>query len=321
MKTPSVLFDLAGPHADRISELFWFMFSLQGLVFLIVLAFVLYAILRKKDEETSDLIEPTQKTEHRLAWGVSIAVGLTVLILTSFVAMTYVVDRDLLQLDEEPDLEIEITGHQWWWELKYLDKEPSKIFTTANEIHVPVNKKIKFKLKSADVIHSFWLPNLAGKQDLIPGKEREIVIKVLKEGIWQGRCGEYCGKQHANMRLILFAERKEEFEKWKEAQRKPAEKPATTLAKRGEKIFKTSSCILCHVIRTPESGGHSSHAPDLTHLKSRTTIGAGAAKNTKGHLGGWIIDPHGIKPGVHMPTILREPDDHHALLQYLETLK
>jgi cytochrome c oxidase subunit 2 len=320
-KNPSILLDPAGPQAKKISELFWFIFSFQGAVFLIVLGFLFYAIWRRKEKFITEPFEPSKKTEKRLALAVSISIGLTVIILTSFVSFTYLVDKDLIKMDEKADLEIEITAHQWWWEIKYLDPTPSKIFTTANEIHVPVNKKVKFKLKSVDVIHSFWIPNLAGKQDIIPGREREIVIRAEKKGTWRGRCGEYCGLQHAKMGLTLFAEANEDFEKWKKAQRLPAAPPTTALEKEGEKIFKTSSCILCHVIRSPDSGGHSNIAPDLTHLKSRTTIGAGAAKNTKGHLGGWIINPHGLKPGVHMPTIIREPDQHEALLHYLETLK
>jgi cytochrome c oxidase subunit 2 len=204
----------------------------------------------------------------------------------------------------------------------YQDKAvPSNTFITANEIHVPVNEKIRLKLKSSDVIHSLWFPNLSGKKDIIPGKDRDMVIRADRQGIWQGRCGEYCGNQHALMGLTLIAESKGSYEAWKASQRMPARQPQTAAEKRGQEIFQTSACVLCHVIRSETSKGFSNVAPELTHLKSRLSIGAGAAPNTKGHLGGWIIDPHGLKPGVHMPTNLQEPQDFQDLLTYLESLK
>ncbi|MDD5460070.1 MAG: c-type cytochrome [Methylococcales bacterium] len=227
----------------------------------------------------------------------------------------------LFDLDKDSELEIEVTAHQWWWELSYLSATPSDVFTTANELHVPVNTKVRLKLKSPDVIHSLWLPNLAGKQDIIPGREQDLVLRVDREGIWHSRCGEFCGLQHAFMRLALFSESKRAFEAWRTAQRQPSAEPQTDIEKHGHEVFSKGACTVCHAIREKNTTGYSDHAPELTHLKSRTTIGAGAAPNTKGYLGGGILDPHSIKPGVHMPTILQKPEDFQALLVYLETLK
>lgn len=320
-RNPSILLDPAGPHAKETANLFWYFFWVELTVFVLVLGFLFYSLWRRREK---DLVAPAQlvdATEKRLVKGVGTAVFMTALILTSFVGASYVVDRDLIKLDRDPTLQIEITAHQWWWEVRYLDPVPSNVFTTANEIHVPVNQKVRFILKSTDVIHSIWFPNLSGKKDIVPGRDAELFIRADREGTWYGRCGEFCGMQHAYMELILFAEPKEQFEEWQTAQRKPAYNPDTAEQIRGREIFATSSCNMCHTIRGVESSGYSSNAPDLTHLKSRATIGAGVVKNTKGYLGGWIIDPHGIKPGVHMPTILQDPKDFQALLNYLETLK
>jgi cytochrome c oxidase subunit 2 len=266
-------------------------------------------------------VAPASGSERGLKLWVSAGIAVTVLILTSFVGLSYAVDRRLITLDDEPAIEIEVTAHQWWWELRYPGPRPSDTFATANEMHVPLGQTVKLKLKSVDVIHSFWLPNLAGKADIIPGRDQDLVFRADKEGTWHGRCSEYCGLQHAFMGLTLIVDEPAQFQQWLAAQRAEAIEPRTDEERRGRDVFATGPCGLCHVIRGTDAAGHSSSAPDLTHLKSRTTIGAGAAPNSKGHLGGWIIDPQGIKPGVHMPTILQEPNDFQALLAYLEILK
>ncbi|MDB5477595.1 MAG: cytochrome c oxidase subunit 2 [Alphaproteobacteria bacterium] len=320
-RNPSVLQDPAGPHAEITGKLFRYFFAVNGVIFLLVLGFLFFALWRRRERQLVAPLQPDAQGEKRLLTGVVIAVSLTIIVLTSFVILSYAVDKNLIGLDKNPALEIEITGHQWWWEVRYLSKTPSDVFTTANEIHVPLNTKIRLILKSSDVIHSVWFPNLAGKRDIIPGHDQDLFIRVDKEGTWQGRCGEFCGMQHAFMGLTLFAEPKPAFEAWEKAQRLPAEEPQSAEEKHGKEVFTTGACAMCHVIRGTDSTGYSSNAPDLTHLKSRATIGAGAAANTKGDLGGWILDPHGIKPGVHMPTISQEPQDFQALLSYLETLK
>jgi cytochrome c oxidase subunit 2 len=318
---PSILLDAAGPKAKDVRNLFWFIAGVEGVIFVLVLGVLFWGILRRHNTPAMDPLEPSAESEKPLIKVVGLAIALTIVTLTIFVGASYAVDRSHSDFDRYADVEIMVTAHQWWWELRYLGFPPSEIFTTANEIHVPVGKKIRFILKSSDVIHSLWFPNISGKQDIIPGQERDMFIEVDKEGVWQGRCGEFCGLQHAFMLLTLVAEPKEKYESWRKAQLLPAAEPQTDQQKHGRDVFNNGACTMCHAMRTADAMNQSDNAPDLTHLKSRATIGAGAAPNTKGYLGGWILDPHGIKPGVHMPTILQEPRDFQALLSYLETLK
>jgi cytochrome c oxidase subunit 2 len=320
-RNPSVLQETAGVHAKRTAELFWYFFSIESVIFFLVLGLLFFSLWRRRESKLTAPQMPSASTERRATFWVGSAIALTVLILTSFVALSYVVDQKLIDFDRNPEVSIEITAHQWWWEIRYLSSNPSEVFTTANEIHVPVNQAVRLILKSNDVVHSLWFPNLAGKRDIIPGRDQDLFLRVEKEGQWQGRCGEFCGMQHAFMGILLFSESKAAFDKWKTAQRLPAVEPKEPEEKRGQEVFQKSACVLCHAIRGIETSAQNNNAPDLTHLKSRTTIGSTAAQNTKAFLGGWILDPHGIKPGVHMPTVLQEPKDFQALLTYLETLK
>jgi cytochrome c oxidase subunit 2 len=304
-----------------IAGLFYFFLAVESVIFVAVLGFLFYSLWRRREATLVQPQKPDPASDRRSVVLVSTAVAISVLILSTFVGMSYVVDEKLIDLDRDASVEIELTAHQWWWEVRYLNKKTSEIFTTANEIHVPVGEKIRLILKSTDVVHSLWIPNLSGKRDIIPGRDQDLYIRPDREGQWLGRCGEFCGLQHAYMGLIVFAEPKAKYEAWRAAQLQPAAAPVTLEEKHGHEVFDKGACNVCHTIRQIESTSQSNNAPDLTHLKSRVTIGAGAAKNTKGHLGGWILNPHGIKPGVHMPAILQEPKDFQALLSYLETLK
>jgi cytochrome c oxidase subunit II len=323
-RNPSVLLDHAGPHAGTIASLFWLFLGVSVAVWVIVLGFLAYALLRHRqtgDEESPLLTAADPGREQVLTRWVSGSVALTVAIITALVGSSYAIDRRLISLDQNATREIVLTAQQWWWEIRYVDPEPGKQFITANELHVPVGETIKLTLKSNDVIHSLWVPNVAGKRDIIPGQDNSLTIRVDRAGVWQGRCSEFCGFQHAFMGLALIALPPDEFDRWRVSQLSAAAQPNSDEEKRGQDVFKSSSCIMCHTIRGEEPAGYGSHAPDLTHLKSRRTIGAGAAPNTKGHLGGWIIDPHSMKPGVHMPVNLQNARDFQALLAYLEILR
>lgn len=319
---PSVLLNSAGPHAAEIAGLFTYFLAISAIILLLVIGayVVIIAWRRSRSGEVSPPLEPDAR-EPLLRIFVGAAIAVSVLVLVSFVGLSYAVDRRLIELDRQADMEIDVWAHQWWWELRYRGAAPGDTFYTANEIHVPVGKSVRLKLKSSDVIHSIWLPNIAGKTDIIPGLDRELVIRVDKQGVWRGRCSEFCGQQHAFMGLTLFADTPETFDAWLAAQRKPALEPRTDEERHGQELFISSRCGLCHTIRGTAAGGQSSSAPDLTHLKSRSTIAAGTAPNSKGHLGGWIVDPHGIKPGVRMPATPQDADDFQALLAYLETLE
>jgi cytochrome c oxidase subunit 2 len=248
------------------------------------------------------------------------AVVLSTLGLLFLIAASAVTDRALAKMEQaENPLTIEVTANRWWWELRYLDTEPSRLFSTANELTIPVGRPVALKLKSNDVIHSFWVPNLGGKKDLIPGREAFLTLMAEKPGMYRGQCAEFCGAQHAKMAFLVFAKSPEEYEAWAEQQRKPAPEPTDAQQKRGRELFETGTCAMCHTIQGTKANAR--RAPDLTHLASRSTLAAGTVPNTRGHLAGWIVDPHSVKPGVNMPANPLSPDDLQALLAYLATLK
>lgn len=319
-RNPSVLLDHAGPHAAWTGWLFWIFLAVAVVVWTVVLVMLAFAMTSGSRKDLLRSPVDTRFTDRLLGGWVAGAVAATVLILTGLVGASYAVDRQLIGLDRSSTRNIEITARQWWWEIQYLDSEPGRRFATANELHVAVGETVKLNLKSNDVIHSLWLPNIAGKRDILPGQENVLVIRVDRPGTWNGRCGEFCGLQHAHMALTLVAHPPDEFQAWLDAQRQPSRAPQTDEERRGMQVFLEGPCAMCHSIRGVGTG-YSSYAPDLTHLKSRATIGAGAAPNSKGYLGGWMVDPHGLKPGVHMPVNLQNAADFQALLAYLESLK
>jgi cytochrome c oxidase subunit 2 len=200
-----------------------------------------------------------------------------------------------------------------------MDPEPSNLLTTANEIHIPVGRPIDFELQSADVIHSFWIPNLSGKRDMIPGRATHTVMQADRPGTYWGQCAEFCGYEHAKMRFDVIAEPEADFQKWLAASRQPAAEPTTDSQKRGQQVFMGRSCVMCHTIQGTMAGGMI--GPELTHLASRSKIAAGSLPNKRGHLAGWIADPQQIKPGIRMPPNALAPAELQALLDYLENLK
>jgi cytochrome c oxidase subunit 2 len=215
---------------------------------------------------------------------------------------------------------INVTGHQWWWEVEYQDlNAPTLRFRTANEIHIPVGRPVVLNVTSRDVIHSFWVPNLQGKRDLISGYTTSIWLQADRPGVYRGQCAEFCGYQHANMAVYVTAEEDAPFKGWLAAQREPSLEPSTDTARSGRDVFMRGSCPTCHTIRGTAAGG--TVGPELTHLASRRTLAAGTLPNTAGHLGGWISDPQSVKPGVKMPPNKLSGDDFQALLAYLEGLK
>jgi cytochrome c oxidase subunit 2 len=222
--------------------------------------------------------------------------------------------------DQEPSLTIEVIGRQFWWEVHYLDAAGNRLFETANEIHIPVGRTVLVRLLAADVIHSFWVPRLAGKLDMIPGKTNQLRIRADQPGTYRGQCAEFCGLQHAKMAFLVIAEPEAEFRDWARNQALPAAEPADSLAARGREVFLRTACQGCHAIRgTPAEGPRI--GPDLTHLATRRTLAAAALPNTPGHLGGWIADPQASKPGNRMPAVPLGSEDFRALLQYLQALR
>jgi cytochrome c oxidase subunit 2 len=190
---------------------------------------------------------------------------------------------------------------------------------TANEIHIPTNRPVVLKVTSRDVIHSFWVPNLQGKRDLIPGYTTALWVQASRSGVFRGQCAEFCGVQHAHMAFDVVAESDEEFARWLDARRQPGRDPPDATARKGRDVFMQTRCAGCHTIRGSDAAGQT--APDLTHIASRSTLGAGSLPNTPDNLAAWIRDPQRVKPGNQMPPNLLADDDLHALVAYLETLR
>ncbi len=217
--------------------------------------------------------------------------------------------------EEHPAFDVDVIGHQWWWEVRY----PSYGLVTANEIHIPVGRPVRIKLRSADVIHSFWLPQLNGKTDLIPGLENLMFIQASTPGSFRGECAEYCGRQHANMAFSVVAEDDGAFGKWVANEHQLAVPPLDSVQAAGLQAFQQHDCEFCHTIRGTHASGNV--APDLTHVGSRLTIAGGMLANTPGNMGGWIENPDRIKPGTKMPAVEMSGAELNALVQYLENLK
>lgn len=221
----------------------------------------------------------------------------------------------------DPPPDIVVTGHQWWFEVDYqFAGHPYENVTTATEIHLPVGRALTLALKSADVIHSFWVPKIHGKVELIPGQTNFIRIEAGRPGTFQGECAEYCGEQHAHMRLMVVAQDPADYERWLARMRDEATPPTASLEMRGEEVFLSQACALCHTIRGTLANGTT--GPDLTHIGSRKTIAGGEFANTPGNLGAWVTSAQNLKPGAQMPNLTTlDGTDLRALIAYLESLK
>ncbi|MEN3291762.1 MAG: cytochrome c oxidase subunit [Burkholderiales bacterium] len=311
----------AGVQASHILDLWRLTLAICTFVFAAVLAAFLYAIWRAPRSgagtppDLSSLIRP----EPVLRRNVIRAVALSTALLLLLIVADFFTDRALAKMPLQDALHIELTGHQWWWEARYGDPQPSRMFTTANEFHIPVGKPVIITLKSSDVIHTFWVPNLHGKKDMIPGRTSTIQLRADKPGVYRGQCAEFCGFEHALMAFNVIADTAEQYEAWAEQQRQPAPEPADELQKHGRQVFLTTTCVMCHTIQGTTA--NATFGPDLTHIASRQTLAAGSLPNTAQHLAGWIVDPQKFKPGANMPANPLPPDDMQALLAYMGALK
>jgi cytochrome c oxidase subunit II len=297
----------SGVGASRIADLWWLMFWLGLVPLVIVIAVVLLAASDKSPRQFV--------TDGRIIlYG---GVILSSLLLVPVVVVSALVERDLRQ-DHRADLTIELVGHQFWWDISYPDATGAGRVRTANEIHIPVGQPVVLRVTSRDVIHSVWVPELAGKIDLIPGRVNELTLHAERAGVFEGRCAEFCGIGHAVMRLLVVALPPDEFEEWLAAERAPAtiEPPTNTL-----RIF-ANSCAPCHTVRGlfDEAAFEGIYGPDLTHFGSRRTIGANLLPNTPEALARWIVDP-GVKPGNRMPDVGLGAEDLDAIIELLTGLE
>jgi cytochrome c oxidase subunit II len=308
------------PHstpADSILHLSWFVLWICALIFAVVATLLAYAIVKFRSRAGEAGREPAQvygSTQIELAWTVIPILIVVVLFLATARVIHGIEDAP------KPAAAVEVTaiGHQFWWEFRY----PVLGVVTANELHIPVSDPAHptptfLKLLSADTDHSFWVPQLAGKTDLIPNRINETWVDPHRTGLFLGQCAQYCGTQHAKMLLRVLVETPEAFQVWINAQKQPAISDRKEAA--GKHVFETTACVNCHAIGGTNATGR--FGPDLTHLMSRDTIAAGAAENSKENLRLWIQNPDAIKPGSLMPAMQLTDADLDALVRYLETLK
>jgi cytochrome c oxidase subunit 2 len=315
--TPSI-FAPASTPADEIRSLSHFALEITGAIFLVVGGLLAYVVVRfraRSGEEDSH--EPAQiygSNQVELAWTVIPVLIVVVLFLTTA--------RMIFAIQDAPKpkaaLDVTVVGHQFWWEFRY----PTLGITSANELHVPLSstsnpKPTYLKLLSADVVHSFWVPQLSGKIDLLPNQENQLWIDPLQPGMYVGQCAQFCGVQHAKMLLRVYVDTPEQFDAWVKNQQQAGAQDAQAAA--GRRVFETQACMNCHTVRGTAATGR--FGPDLTHFMSRDTLASGAVKNTPDNIRTWIKDPSILKPGALMPAMQLSDEQIDQLTAYMETLK
>ena len=311
IQTPSMLAP-QGPIAGSITNLTWFMIILGSVIFIGVMLYLAYAIWGSRENDLEEeLKRPNRGTGFILTWGV----GANALVLLLLFGLNIGTMRANNRMSTEEGLVIDVIGRQWWWEIQYTQQG----FETANEIRIPVGQAVTLRLTTRDVIHSLWIPELSGKLDLLPKKENQLTLFAGETGEYLGECAEFCGTQHANMNLLVIAQTEEEFAAWLEHQQTIPAPPESELAMEGMQLFQTLRCAECHNVEGTTASGDL--GPDLTHLMSRRSIGAGMIEFSLGQEALWILDSQGIKPGNMMPSFDLSDRELAALLAYLETLE
>lgn len=289
-----------GPAAQKIAQMSWLMLILFLAITLFMWILIVLAFSRRRGTLAEHAPVDEGGGQGWVSWG-GLAfpiVVLSVLFILGLKLMASFPVGESHHQDLKP--QIVITGHQWWWEAQYIGK-PAESFTTANEIHIAVGKPTDIELESSDVIHSFWIPALHGKVDLVPGHPNFIRIQADRAGVYSGTCAEYCGAQHAHMRLLVIAESPEDYMAWRQQQLKPADEPSAEEAKRGEQDFMGAACAFCHQVRGTLAGGRV--APDLTHVGSRQYIAANSYRNNDAYLEAWITHAQSLKRESGMPNL------------------
>jgi cytochrome c oxidase subunit 2 len=316
--------DPAGTQASRIGSLWWLFFAICAVIYLIVISLTLWpALLRKTDATVAEdppVLKADEKRNRRFTVVVAGGVGITAFIVFGLSLSDFFTQRALGALaNEKNPLRIRVTGQQWWWRIEYQNAVASNIVAAANEFHIPVGRTVQLELMSSDVIHSFWVPNLHGKRDLVTGHPTKVWIKADHAGRFEGQCAEFCGLQHAKMRLTIVAESQDTFDSWYNAQLQTAAVPSTVEQQRGYTVFMSRTCIMCHNISgTPASG---QVGPDLSHLADRSRIAGAYLQNSQTNLENWITHAQQIKAGSRMPSHTLGNDELRFLVAYLQSLR
>ncbi|HET7328179.1 MAG TPA: cytochrome c oxidase subunit II [Nocardioidaceae bacterium] len=305
--SPSTL-SPAGPKSQLIATIWWALFGISVLVSALVIGAMLWAAFFRRGD-----------TKVNQTSGKGIVLTLGAVIPAAILIATFGTSVGGIARNADPpsptEMTIEITGNRWWWEVRY----PEAGVVTANEIHIPVDTPVRLRLETDDVIHSFWVPELMPKQDLLPKRINHVWMSADEPGVYRGQCAEYCGAQHAHMAFHVVAEPSNEFEVWLAEQSEPAEKPDTELEREGLDVLQTSTCGTCHTVRGTSADGEL--GPDLTHVGSRSWLAAGAIPNDFGHMSGWVANSQTVKPGNLMPPQQLSPEELRAVVTYLQSLE
>ena len=301
------------PHshaAGEIADLWWIMLVASAVILGVVLVLIAVAFLRRRGPEA-----PVERAGGGFWIPAVGGVAVPIVVLVALFAFTLHTLPATSPAAGKTAFTIEVTGRQWFWDVSY----PGRGIRTANELHIPVGVPVNVEVSSGDVVHSFWVPELNRKIDMIPGRTNTVRLEADRAGTYRGQCAEFCGLQHAHMAFVVVAEPQADFERWAAAQAVPAAAPATPEPTRGQQVLLGSACVYCHTISGTNASGKV--GPDLTHLAGRSTLAAATIPNTRGDLAGWILDPQHIKPGNRMPGTNLSGDELQALLDYLESLK
>ncbi len=298
----------AADQGSAIADVWTLMLWICGTVYVLILLWLGYVLITRVRATSTGQARDPLLHKALIAFAI-LVVGL----LTWLVAASYLTDRRLHAGNDA--LTVRITAKQWWWQIDYLDPDPSKQFTTANELHLPRDRTARIELRAGDVIHSFWVPSLSGKEDLIPGHANAILLTPRVAGRFRGQCAEFCGLQHAHMALDVQVESAADFAAWQARQRAPSVAPATAVAQMGARTFASTACASCHAVRG--TNANSLLGPDLTHVASRRTLAAGTLPMRRGDMAAWITDPQHFKPGSNMPAVPLTPAETTAVVDYL----
>lgn len=299
------------PQAQAIADLFFWSMVIGGAVFLLVTGLVIYVVARYRRRKSQG--EPAQYAGNKtleITWTILPALLLVGLFVATLLGM-----RSIDPPANPADADIVVRGYSWWWHIEY----PKAGVVTANEIRIPVGQQILLRLESGDVIHNFWIPELNGKKYMIPGQTNTLWLSTAEPGVYEGACAEYCGTQHAWMRVRVIALPQAEYEAWLQQQQQPAALPAAGEIAQGAQLFQNLTCVNCHAIGG--TGATAQVGPNLTHLAGRATLGAGILENTPENLASWIVNPQAIKRGVQMPGYQLTDDELRALVAYLGSLE